>query len=143
MKRLLFIALALPLWLCSMANERPIEFASLPANAQQFIATHFAGEKVSYSTVESGLTSNSYEVRLDDGTKVEFNGSGDWKEVERRGTAIPAAIVPKPIADYVKAHYPSAHITKIERNRRSTDVDLSNGLEITFDANYAVVKVDD
>lgn len=80
---------------------------------------------------------------LADGTKLEFNGDGEWKDVDCKYGAVPAAIVPKQITDYVAKHYPDVKIIKIDRDRRDYEVSLSNRLELTFDMQFNLVDIDD
>ena len=57
-------------------------------------------------------------------------------------TAVPAALVPQPIMAFVKKTYPDAVVTKIERDRRGYDVDLSNGLDLEFNSKFQLIDVD-
>lgn len=123
-------------------NDRPVTVGQLPAPAQQVIKTHFAGLKVSLAKVESGLLETSYDVLFTNGTKVEFDRKGNWTEIKCQGTSVPAALVPAAIGQYVKTHYPDAQIVKIEKDKRKYDVDLSNGVEVTFDSRFKVTDID-
>lgn len=144
MKRLFTILAGL--LLCSLtasADDRTITSAELPSTAQQFIETHYSGTKILHATADKGLFDSDYEVNLDDGTKIEFSGNGLWTEVANRHRGIPSAIVPVSIADYVATNYPKAKILKIERDNRSTEVRLDNGMELTFNAAGRLTEVDD
>lgn len=123
-------------------NDRPVTVEQLPAPAQQVIKTHFAGLKVSLAKVESGLIETSYDVLFTNGTKVEFDRKGNWTEIMCKGTSVPAALVPAAIGQYVKTNYPDAQIVKIEKDKRKYDVDLSNGVEVTFDSRFKVTDID-
>ena len=50
--------------------------------------------------------------------------------------------MPRQIAQYVAANYAGEKITDIERGRTKTEVKLTNGLELKFDENYRMVKID-
>lgn len=123
-------------------NDRPISVSQLPATAQQTIKKHFAGLKVALAKMESGIIETSYDVIFTNGTKVEFNRSGDWTEIKCKGTAVPAALVPAAISQYVKGNYPDALIVQIEKDRRKYEVDLSNGVEVTFNTRFQVIDID-
>ena len=82
MKKIFALSILLLSVLAARADERPIGFNELPAAAQEFIKTHFAGVKMSYATKDAELTSTDYEVRLENGAKIEFNGNGEWTEVK-------------------------------------------------------------
>ena len=126
------------------ANEdRPIQVEQLPAAAQKFIKTHFPDSKISYAKIDDELVYKEYEVMFADGVKIEFNGDGEWKDVDCKFGAVPAAIIPKKIASYVAKNYPDAKIIKIDRDRRDYEVSLSNRLELTFDMKFNLVEIDD
>ena len=126
------------------AQIKPISFAQLPQAAQNFISKHYDEKNVSYVTEESEfLTSSEYEVRLKDGKKIEFDAKGEWKEVDGKKKAIPAAIIPAPVAAYVKKSFPENEIVKISRSSRKYEVELSNGLDLEFDKKGKFLRIDD
>ena len=87
--------------------------------------------------------SKEYKVYLANGTKVEFDGDGAWKEVDGKRNAIPTGFIPAKISNYVKRSFPNTTITKIERDRKEIEVKLNNGLELKFDKNGNFKKIDD
>ena len=115
----------------------------MPAAAQKFIKAHFPDSKISYAKIDDELVYKEYEVMFADGVKIEFNGDGEWKDVDCKFGAVPAAIIPKKIAGYVAKNYPDAKIIKIDRDRRDYEVSLSNRLELTFDMKFNLVEIDD
>lgn len=124
-------------------NDRPIDAAQLPEKARQFIRRHFPEEKISLAKVERELFETTYEVILTGGGKVEFTKEGDWKEVDCKYSAVPAAILPAPIAQYVARHYPDAAVVQIDRDKREYEVKLASGLELTFDTKFNLIDIDD
>lgn len=124
-------------------NDRPIKYEELPAEAKSFISAHFAGEEVSHIILDKDIVCNDYTVSFLSGTKLEFNGKGEWKEVECNKASVPEALVPQQIAEYVKTNYPQRAITEIKREHGNTEVKLNGGLELTFNSRYRVVDVDD
>ncbi len=123
-------------------NDRAIDFNELPEKAQKFIQTHFPNYELSYAKKDVDFFYSEYEVMLVDGTKLEFSGDGEWKDVECRKGAVPAAIVPKQITEYVAKRYPDTKILKIDRED-NYDIELSNRLELTFDKKYRLIDIDD
>lgn len=124
-------------------NDRPITFNDLPQKAQQFISNTFKGDRVSYAKMERDILDVSYEVVLVSGTKIEFMRNGEWREVSMRYSAIPAPLIPTPIADYVKQHHPNLNVVKIERERKTYEVKLNNGLQLRFDRSFRFIGWDD
>lgn len=124
-------------------DDRPIAVTQLPASAQQFINKHFAGNQVAFAKMEKDWFSKSYDVTFTNGNKLEFDEKGEWTEVDCKYTSVPAAIVPKAIADYVAQNYKDVRILKIDRDTRDYEVKLSNRLELKFDLQFNLIDIDD
>ena len=124
-------------------NDRPIKYDELPAKAKSFISTHFASEEVSHIILDKDIVENDYTVSFLSGTKLEFDGKGEWKEVDCNKTSVPEALIPQQIAEYVKTSYPHNAITEIKREHGNTEIKLNGGLELTFNNRYRVVDIDD
>lgn len=128
---------------CAFAdNNKPITFEQLPAAAQKTIKSNFADLKIMLVTVESEIIDKTYDVVFADGTKLEFDRKGVWKEVERKLSPVPAVLVPTQIVSYIKNHYNEQTIKKIEKDRNEYDVTLSNGIELTFNKKFQVIDID-
>lgn len=124
-------------------NDRPITVNQLPAKAQQFIATYFSDQKVSFAKEEHDFLEVTYEVLFANSIKVEFAKNGEWKEVNCKYSVVPDGIVPAQIVTYVKSNFPDVRIVSIERGRRDIEVSLTNNLELTFDLDYNIIDIDD
>ncbi len=122
-------------------TDKAIRFQELPAKSQKFIHKYFTQNDIVYAKVERTLTSKSYEVVLKDGTNIDFDKKGEWTEVDMQTRSVPSSIVPSQIATYINEAYPTAIIEKISRNRRHYEVELSNRIEVKFDAkSFRVIK---
>ena len=124
-------------------NDRIINKSQLPISAQQFIDNHFAGIELTYAKEEFNIFFNSYEVRLADGTKIEFTKRGNWEEVNCRFGEVPSAIIPQPIKDFIDKNHPNVKVILIEKDRNDYEVKLSNRLELKFDKNFNLYDIDD
>lgn len=145
MKKIIIIALAvftLGIITAKADNDRLIAKENLPKKAQQFIDSNFKNSKITYVKDESYFLEKSYEVLFADGTKVEFNRKGEWKEIDCRHSSIPATIVPAKILEYVNSNYQDVRILQIERDRVDYEIKLSNQLEITFDKKFNIIDID-
>ena len=120
-------------------TDIPVTFAQLPQKAQQFINKHFS----SVGFLSAKQDDGEYEVMLKDGTKIEFTLQGDWKDVDCHVRAVPVALVPAGIAQYVKTNFPNNIITKIEKKYNGYDIELENDLELKFDKNGNFLYADD
>ncbi len=142
MKKVAFLLAFVCVQLVALANDKPVSVTELPAMAQQFIKQHFAGESVLFATVDSEILDKSYDVMFKNNCKVEFDKKGNWTEVDCQQKAVPAAIVPQQIKDYVNTNYAGEKITKIERDNGRYEIELSNRLDITFNKKFQVVDID-
>ncbi len=124
-------------------NDKIITVEQLPAESREFLQKYFQNVEVSYVKVEQEFMDKSYEVLLQNGSKVEFDRQGKWDNVECRKNAIPAGIVPAPIDDFVKKNHPGQIILKIDRDNNGYEIDLGNKLELKFDKKYNLVSYDD
>ena len=124
-------------------DDRRIHYSELPAQAQAFVKQYFATERVQYVTLDKGVVSDEYKVVFESGKRVEFDGAGNWVEVDCRNEAVPAAIIPKQIASYVAQHHHNHTIVELKRERHEWEAKLSNGRELTFDKRGKLVDVDD
>lgn len=113
----------------------------LPLVARNFINRHFTRPQISYIKIDSEFLSKKYEVVLSDRTKIEFNGDGEWEEVDGKRNNIPTTIIPAHIKQYVEANYPGVSFTKIERDRG--EVELTNRLSLTFNKKGQLIDIDD
>ena len=124
-------------------DDRAIKYDELPAAARSFIKQYFPNEQPTYTFEDRDVAHTEYKVVMASGTKLEFNDKGEWRDVECRGCAVPAALVPAEIADYVAKHYASCAIAEISKGRHEWDVKLNNGVELEFSSDFRLVEVDD
>lgn len=113
---------------------------ALPESIKQFIATHF---KAQIGLVE--MDRKSYEIYLTDGTELEFDIMGNWKEIESKLTPIDFAVLPANIASIIKNQFPNTAIVEVERKINYYKIKLSNRMKIRIDPNGTILsqKVDD
>ncbi|MBQ8594064.1 MAG: PepSY-like domain-containing protein [Bacteroidaceae bacterium] len=127
------------------ANDRVThDVNQLPAAARQFITTHFPKAPVSYLSIDRKLFGvEGYDVRLIDGTEIDFNNKGEWKEIDAEHKVIPAAIIPENIKKYINQYYPQNKVTKIKHTKRGYELHLNNDLEVDFDQRGNFLRLDD
>lgn len=118
-----------------------VQFTDLPAKAQQTINTSFDKSKIALIKKELGFL-NSYDVIFSNGDEIEFNNGGEWKDIDCKYTSIPNTLIPPTINKYVTTNYPNTKIIKMEKDRSNIEVELANGLELTFDSNYNLIDID-
>ena len=147
MKRINYLLIVLSLlsvMACAGNDKITSDTNILPVSSRQFISDHFKDIPVSHIQIEKNLIRiSSYDVILTDGTNVEFNHKGEWKEIKRHGLPIPPAIIPEVIQDLIKKNYSSNKVVKIEKEIRDYEIKLGNGLEMTFDLKGNLIDIDD
>lgn len=142
MKKFLSVIM-LSAMLVSFAQDKPIKYNQVPKTGQQFVDKYFGVKQVGSVLLDDDFFSKEYKVYLANGTKIEFDGDGSWKEVNGNRNAIPTGFIPAKVLNYVKRSFPNTKITKIERDRSEIEVKLNNGLEVKFDKNGNFKKIDD
>ncbi len=143
-KNLIIITLALFSMQVMTAKDIITKDASvLPANAKDFITKHFSMGNISYISMDKEMSGTEYKVRFIDQTKIKFDNNGDWKEIETKTKAVPDKLIPQGIRNYVNQNFPNTNIIQIGKKRYGYDVELSNGLDILFNPEGKVIKVDD
>lgn len=123
-------------------NDKPISVSALPAKAQTLLSQHFNGQKVMLATIESGVVSRSYDVVLQNGTKLEFDKKGNLTEVNCKQATVPNQLIPQAIRNYLKENYPAQAVKKIEMNKNEYEVELANGLDLTFNKHFQLIDID-
>ncbi|TJZ61381.1 hypothetical protein FAZ15_09305 [Sphingobacterium olei] len=126
------------------AQEKIIQFARLPTSAQSFIKMYYPKSTVSHITMENEfLTEKEYKVVLTDGVKMEFNGKGNWTEVDAKLHAVPTCIVPASIHAHIKRSFPNNNIVQISKSARKYEVELTNGLDLEYNKRGEFLRIDD
>lgn len=123
-------------------NDKSITVNALPAKAQTLLNNHFNGQKVMLATIESGVVSRSYDVVLQNGTKLEFDKKGNLTEIDCKQGIVPALLIPQAIKNYLKDNYAVQSVKKIEMNKNEYEVELTNGLDLTFNKHFQLIDID-
>ena len=140
MKRLSIITAIFAFILCCTTAVKAQN--SNPAVAQ-FVEQHFPK-----ATIQTVLPDDDdIDVILSDFTKIEFSLNYEWKNVDCEHatlyTSVPATLVPEQITAYVTANFPNATIKKLEKKYSGWEIELNNELEVKFNSNFKVTKIDD
>ena len=123
-------------------NDKPIAVNALPAKAQTLLNQHFNGQKVMLATIESGVVSKSYDVVLQNGTKLEFDKKGNLTEIDCKQGIVPVQLIPQTIKNYLNDNYAGQSVKKIEMNKNEYEVELTNGLDLTFNKHFQLIDID-
>ena len=123
-----------------------IQEGEIPQAIHKFLSENFAKEKISVAKKDGGIlfiSSPSYDVILTNGTKIEFDSKGNWKEISIKSEPIPQALIPTKIANAVASKFPNAKIISIEKDRKNFEVKLSNNYELELSEDGKILDIDD
>ena len=118
----------------------------LPDVSRAFINRYFPAVQISHIKIEKDfLRVGKYEVLLTDRTELEFDGNGDWIEVECDRISVPSALIPDYVIAYLEKQFPNVIVVKLERKqkKKELEVELDNNLSLTFNAKGQLIDIDD
>ena len=116
----------------------------LPLSARNFNNQHFTKPQVAHIKIDNDVLSKKYEVLLTNGIEIDFDGKGNWQEVDAKKGKVPATIIPSFVSNYLKTNnFTTEFVTKIERDRKGYEVELNTDLSFKFDKNGKFRKADD
>lgn len=142
-KNILVLAIILLFGANVFAQNGMTKFEQLPAKAQEFVKTYFSDYKVTYVFADREFADTEYKIRFENGTEIEFNAKGEWKDVSSKNDCIPTAFILKEIIDYVEMNHQGMCITDVEREFNRIKVELNDSLEIEFNSKGKLISYDD
>ena len=115
----------------------------LPATAQATLNKYFAKTKVNHIKIDKKTFGGAeYDVVLENGTEIEFDSNGNWKEIDCGYNKVPDGLILKSITDHVKANFKNQHIVSIEVSHNKYELELSSGLDVEFDRSGRFLRID-
>lgn len=143
MKKVIALITALLLTFGAYADDQQITFGELPKNAKIFVLTYFKDVPFKEIVIERRASLVQYEVKLENGLKLQFDRTGLCTEVEAKRGSVPEEVVPKKIVATITQYFPDRLVKKFENNGRMYEVNLDNGVTLTFSKALRLVDVDD
>ena len=144
MKKFLVSGIFALVLLMTACSDKPVAVEQVPQPIKAFIQQNFPGQTITYAEKDLELTGYKYDVFLADGTRIDFDTDDVWDKIECPLTnPVPTALIPPAIVTFIQSNYPDALITKIDKERKGYEVELANGLELTFNKQGALMEMDD
>ena len=137
--RITFAAVLLGFAISANAQKK-IAVTELPQPAQDFLKEHFSKTTIDIAKKDAEHGEKGYEVKLKDGTEVEFWKDGSYREVDGGDKPIPTAFIPASVKEYVAKNYPNEKITHIDYGHKDLDVDLTNKIDLEFTKEGKFIK---
>lgn len=114
-------------------DKHTINREALPAEAREMLEEHFPKSRVSMIKVDKHLLRKTdYDVKLTDGTKIEFNNKGRWTSVDCGKKTVPESLVAKAIRNYIAKNYSGSNPVSITKKNAGYDIGLSCGRTLRF-----------
>lgn len=108
----------------------------LPEAANKFIADHFAGTAIVNTDQKMSPSADGtfFETRLADGTELDFDKEGNWKEISVKDQKnVPVSAIPEPIRTHLSANYPNIAVQVIDKESTGYELELANDVDLYFD----------
>ncbi|MBJ2187197.1 MAG: hypothetical protein HFJ87_06725 [Muribaculaceae bacterium] len=132
-KYLIMFVVAMMATLSASADKYTINRENLPEAAREMLDEYFPKAKVGMIKVDRHLLKKTdYDVKLVNGTKIEFDNSGKWTSVDCKTREVPEGLVMKAIRTYVKKNFADVKIVKIVKKTTSFEITLSDGVGLKF-----------
>lgn len=135
-KQVLFFLMVVPFLATAQQNQNQI-----PSKILEFVSTHYPDAQVVKYKLDKDWNSVEHEVRLSDMTELEFDENYGIKSIESE-QAIPSALIPKVIQNYVAANYSNQPILEWEKKHKGQKIELANDLELYFDHQGKFIRED-
>lgn len=135
MKKLIFSLLFIMIASSAFAffDSYTIKREELPEEAREMLDKYFPKAKIGMIKVDRHLLKKTdYDVRLVNGTTIEFKNSGKWSSVDCKSREVPEGLVTRPIRNYVKKNFQGVKIVKIVKKSSGYEIGLSDGVELKF-----------
>ena len=145
MKRYIIVATGLLALLFTACSQESIthQADNLPAKARDIISANFTSAVSLVEEEKDFGKTTEYEVTLTDGSELKFNSSGEWISIDTpNNRSVPSGLIPTAIAKYVVSKHAGASIVGIEKEKKGYEIELSNGVEISFDKGGNFLKYD-
>ncbi len=134
--------LVLSLSLTSCDKESILSLNNIPAEIENYISSHFPGNKIIQAVEDLDGFTKTYDIILDGSIRLEFNRKKEIIEIDGI-SQLPDSVIPEKIRNYVSINFPTNVITDWEIEGKNQQVGLDNGLDLEFTKNGDFLRIDD
>lgn len=126
----------------AFVDKYTLDRSDLPEEAQQMLTEYFPKAKVGMIKVDRHLLKKTdYDVRLVNGTTIEFSNKGKWTSVDCKTREVPSGLIKKNIRSHVAKNYPDTIIVRIKKKASGYEIRLSDGVELEYNLLGSFKKV--
>lgn len=130
----------------AFVDSYTLERDQLPEDAREMLSKYFPKAKIGMIKIDRHLLKKTdYDVRLVNGTTIEFSNSGKWKSVDCKTREVPEGLVPKTIRNHVKKNFSDVKIVKVIKKSSGYEIGLSDGVDLKFNllGQFKGVKIEE
>lgn len=136
-KLLAFLPILLGVWMLSSCDdEKKIDFGDLPSEARSFIENYFPSADILSIVQEKEDGRKEYQVKLSDGTDMEFDEDGEWTNIECYFSPLPTGILSANVITKVEELHPEAYINGVEKELGGYVVEVTDAGGIDWDMRF-------
>lgn len=134
---LAFLPILLGVWMLSSCDdEKKIDFGDLPSEARSFIENYFPSADILSIVQEKEDGRKEYQVKLSNGTDMEFDEDGEWTNIECYFSPLPTGILPANVITKVEELHPEAYINGVEKELGGYVVEVTDAGGIDWDMRF-------
>lgn len=142
MKRFAFLLAVMTVSFHLHAENIPISASQLPSKALKTVLTAFPNDSIAQCKVEKRASLVQYEVRLADGTKLQFSKDGSFTECVCTGRGVPDCLIPQKIQERIRTAFPDRSVLEIEHDGKLFELKLDDGTELSFNSAMRLIDID-
>lgn len=115
-------------------DKYTISREELPQAARDMLDEYFPKAKIGMIKIDKHLLKKTdYDVRLINGTTIEFNNKGKWTSVSCKNSEVPDGLVLKTIRNHITKNYSGVKIVSIFKKTSGYEIGLSDNITLTYD----------
>ncbi len=128
------LAIVIPASAALPIDSYTIKRDKLPEAAREMLDKHFPKAKISMIRVDRHLLRKTdYDVKLTNGTKIEFDNKGNWTSIDCKKREVPTDLVNKTVKRHVTKNYSKAKIVSIRKKLSGYVIGLSDSKTLKYD----------
>lgn len=112
------------------------------AEISAWLSEHFSNESIMDMHVDLDDQNDAYEVKMSDGSEIEFDVEGQPTSIKSKKGFWPEAL-PENIANYLNNKHKDVKVVEYEKEDDGYEVKLANGIELEFDSTGQFREEDD
>ncbi|SMC76113.1 PepSY-like domain-containing protein [Moheibacter sediminis] len=125
-------------------NETNISLAELPEASRNLIESNFTGATANRVVRKNAADNDGtlYEVWLSNNFEIDFDTNGFWTDIDGNMQQVPNALIPEAILSYAQANYSSFFIEGIDKETYGFQVEISNDVDLKFNADGTFIGIE-